>query len=109
MAANDLMSLTLAEAAKMIKARQVSPVELTQASLERIQGLSNKLNSFITVIGDRALAAARTAEKEIADGDYRSPLHGVPYSVKDIYATRGIRTTNGSISVEGPLQNEVEA
>jgi len=91
-----LMSLTLAEAAKMVKARQVSPVELTRASLDRIQGLGEKLNSFITVIGDRALAAARRAEKEIADGDYRGPLHGVPYAVKDIYATRGIRTTNGS-------------
>ena len=96
MATKELMSLTLAEAANMVKTRQVSPVELTQASLERIEGQGKKLNSFITVTGDRALAAARTAEKEIADGDYRGPLHGVPYAVKDIYATRGIRTTNGS-------------
>ena len=92
----DLTSLTLADAAKAIESRKLSPVELTQAILHRIDALNPKLNSFLTVLGDRALATAQQAEKEISQGNYRGPLHGVPYAVKDIYATRGIRTTNGS-------------
>ncbi len=95
MSAN-LTSLTLADAAKAIGARKLSPVELTQAVLHRIDALNPKLNAFLTVLGDRALATARQAEQEISQGNYRSPLHGIPYAVKDIYSTRGTRTTNGS-------------
>ena len=92
----DLTSLTLTDAAKAIGSHKLSPVELTQAVLHRIDALNPKLNAFLTVIGDRALATAQQAEQEISQGNYRGPLHGIPYAVKDIYATRGIRTTNGS-------------
>ena len=96
MSVPDLMSLTLADAARLIKSRRVSPVELTQASLERIQLLEPKVNAFITVCHDQALTAARKAENEINSGKYRGPLHGIPYAVKDIYASKGIRSTRGS-------------
>ena len=86
----------MADAAKAIESHKLSPVELTQAILHRIDALNPKLNSFLTVLGDRALATAQQAEREISQGNYRGPLHGVPYAVKDIYSTRGIRTTNGS-------------
>ena len=92
----DLTSITLAQAAELIKNRKVSPVELVQASLDCIDRLDKKLNSFLTVCHDEALAAARQAEQEIGRGSYRGPFHGIPYAVKDIYATKGIRTTNGS-------------
>ncbi len=96
MAIQEIMLMTLAEAARSIKARKISPVELTQASLERIESLEPKINAFITVTGDQALSAARKAEKEITSGKYRGPLHGIPYAVKDIYASKGIRSTSGS-------------
>lgn len=92
----ELMSMSLAEAAREIKARKISPVELVRASLSRIDQLNNKVNAFITVCHDQALAVARQAENEIASGNYRGPMHGIPYSVKDVFATKGIRTTRGS-------------
>jgi aspartyl-tRNA(Asn)/glutamyl-tRNA(Gln) amidotransferase subunit A len=84
------------ELAQLIKTKQVSPVEVVTAYLDRIDALNPKVNAFITVTRDRALADAREAEKEIAAGRYRGPLHGLPYAPKDILATKGIRTTNGS-------------
>ncbi len=85
-----------AEQAALIKAKKISPVELTNAYLARIEALNPKLNAFITVTPEQARAAAATAEQEIVRGRYRGPLHGIPYAPKDILATRGIRTTNGS-------------
>ncbi len=96
MPASDLTSLTLAQAAGSIEARKISPVELAQACLDRIDALDPKLNSFLTVCHDLALNAAKKAESEISAGGYRGPFHGIPYAVKDIYATKGIRTTCGS-------------
>jgi aspartyl-tRNA(Asn)/glutamyl-tRNA(Gln) amidotransferase subunit A len=87
---------SIAEVAPLIAARKVSPVELVRAHLDRIDALDSKLFSFITVLPDRALAQAREAEREIMAGRYRGPLHGVPYSLKDNYYTRGIRTTAAS-------------
>lgn len=84
------------ELAALIKKRQVSSVEITQAHLNRISALNGKVNAFITVTSDVALERARQADKEIATGKYRGPLHGLPYAPKDILATKGIRTTNGS-------------
>jgi aspartyl-tRNA(Asn)/glutamyl-tRNA(Gln) amidotransferase subunit A len=84
------------ELAALIKSREVSPVDLVRAYLDRIEALNPGLNAFITVTADQALGRAREAEKEIAAGKYRGPLHGVPYAPKDILATKGIRTTNGS-------------
>ncbi|HKG26354.1 MAG TPA: amidase [Thermomicrobiales bacterium] len=96
MTADDLCAMTLSEAARLIERRDVSPVALTEAALDRIARCEPQLNAFITVMADDALAAARTAEAEIARGDYRGPLHGVPISLKDLLLTRGVRTTAGS-------------
>jgi aspartyl-tRNA(Asn)/glutamyl-tRNA(Gln) amidotransferase subunit A len=87
---------TLASLAGAIRARKISPVEITRSCLERIATLDPRLNAFVTVTADRALADATRAEREIGRGRWRGPLHGVPIAVKDIFATRGIRTTCGS-------------
>ncbi len=87
---------TVGELAPLLKARKVSPVEVTRAYLARIEAANPRVNAYLTVTGERALAAARQAEQEIVRGRYRGPLHGVPYAVKDLIATKGVRTTNGS-------------
>ena len=92
----DLHFLTITEAARLIESWKLSPVELTQALLQRIEALDPQLNAFITLTADRALDDARMAEQEIAGGNYRGPLHGVPFGLKDIYCTKGIRTTGHS-------------
>jgi aspartyl-tRNA(Asn)/glutamyl-tRNA(Gln) amidotransferase subunit A len=89
----DLPYLSLAEASALIEARRLSPVELTQAILDRIDRLDARVGAFITVTRDPALAAARQAEQEIVRGQYRGPLHGIPFGVKDTHYTKGIRTT----------------
>ncbi len=86
----------LYEVSTLIRQRALSPVEVTDAALRRIDELNPVLNAYITVLADDARAAAEVAEREMASGRYRGPLHGVPVSVKDIYWTRGIRTTAGS-------------
>ena len=92
----DLDGLTIAKASRLIRARKLSPLELTRATLARIARLQPKLNAFITVTADLAIEQARRAEAEVLVGDWRGPLHGVPISLKDLYATKGIRTTAGS-------------
>jgi aspartyl-tRNA(Asn)/glutamyl-tRNA(Gln) amidotransferase subunit A len=87
---------SIAALAPQIERRAVSPTELTQATLERIERLNPKLNAFLTVTAEQALEQARGAEAEIAAGNYRGPLHGIPISLKDLYLTKGIRTTGGS-------------
>ena len=77
--------LSLSEAANLIAKREVSPVELTQAMLDRISALDSKLHSYYTVFSAEALAAAREAEAQVRSGNYRGPLHGMPLAVKDIY------------------------
>ena len=96
MPANDLHYLTISEAATLIETKQLSPVELVAAHLERIEQTDERLNSFITLLADEATAAAKDAETEIRNGDYRSPLHGIPIGLKDLYYTKGIRTAVGS-------------
>ena len=88
--------LTIAEAGALVAKRELSPVELVQSRLTRIEQLDGKLNSFIRVLGDEALAAARSAEAEIIAGRLRGPLHGVPIGLKDIYETKGVPTTGHS-------------
>lgn len=90
---SDLSFLTIAEAAKLIEARQLSPVELTTSLVQRIERENPKLDAFVTLTAEHALAQAQVAEAEIANGDYRGPLHGIPFGLKDIYATAGILTT----------------
>jgi aspartyl-tRNA(Asn)/glutamyl-tRNA(Gln) amidotransferase subunit A len=96
MTADELCCLSLEDVAARIAAKDVSPVEVTEAVLARIERLNPKLNAFITVSADRARAQARAAEREIAAGTYRGVLHGVPVAVKDLFATKGVRTTAGS-------------
>ncbi len=92
----DLTRLTVAEAAPLIRERRLSPVELTDACLARIESVEPKINAFITLTADKARAAARTAAEDIARGDYIGPLHGIPLALKDLFATAGVLTTAGS-------------
>ena len=92
-----LLDLTISELAPRIASREVSPVEVTEAALARADRLQPKLNSFITLLHERALSRARELESELASGKYRGPLHGIPIGIKDNIATRGIRTTVGSL------------
>ena len=92
----ELPFLTASQLSKLIETKEVSPVEATEAYLDRIQEVDSKLNSYVTVTGEQALEAARQAEQEIAQGKHRGPLHGVPVAVKDQFNTAGIRTTGGS-------------
>ncbi len=92
----DLQDMTLAEAARRIEAREVSPVELTQAYLDRIDRLDPELNTFVTLTRARALEDAAKAEADLAAGRYLGALHGIPVSIKDNLATAGVRTTAGS-------------
>ena len=96
MADADIVFKSGTELASLIKTRQLSSVELVRAYLARIDALNPKLNAFITITSEEAIARARQADKEIAAGRYRGPLHGLPYAPKDILATKGLRTTNGS-------------
>jgi aspartyl-tRNA(Asn)/glutamyl-tRNA(Gln) amidotransferase subunit A len=84
---------TIAEAARLIAARQLSPVELTQACLERVHQLDPQLHAFVHLTEERALAEARAAEAAIIGGQGRGPLHGIPIGLKDIVDTKGIPTT----------------
>ena len=93
---DDLCFLSIAELGSLMRARTVSPIEVTEAHLARIERLNPALNAFVTVMGAQAREAARRAEAELAAGRWRGPLHGVPIGVKDIFDTAGVRTTNGS-------------
>ena len=88
--------MTIVEAARQLRTRKISSVELTRASLDRIAKLDGKLNAFITVMEESALAQARKADKELTGRKDRGPLHGIPVAVKDIFSTKGVRTTGGS-------------
>ena len=88
--------LTAAQLSRLIQDKEVSPVEATEAYLERIDRVDSKLNSYITVCRDEALRSAREAERAIAAGRYLGALHGVPLAVKDQFYTNGILTTGGS-------------
>jgi aspartyl-tRNA(Asn)/glutamyl-tRNA(Gln) amidotransferase subunit A len=92
----DLTTMNLADVAALIRQKQVSPVELTEQCLARINSLNPTLNAFITVTANAALIAAEQAESEVMKGEYRGPLHGVPVALKDLVYTAGVRTTCGS-------------
>lgn len=88
--------LTISEASQLLRDGELSPVELTEACLAQIEKLNPTLNAFITVTHEEALDAARTAEAEIEQGQWRGPLHGIPIGLKDIFDTAWTRTTCGS-------------
>ena len=94
---SDIPFISVAELARLIETRQVSPVEATEAYLDRIDSLDSKFNSYVTVCRTEALHAAEQAERAIAQGHYLGPMHGIPVAVKDQFWTKGIRTTAGSL------------
>lgn len=98
----DLCYQSVTELAAQIRRRKLSPVELTQAYLDRIRRYAGDMNAFVTVTDDLALEQARTAEREVMHGRYRGPLHGIPYGAKDLLATAGTATTWGA----APTKNQ---
>ncbi len=92
----DLTTLSIGKLASLFQEKKVSPVEVTKAFLERIAHLNKSVNAYITVIADQALLAAENAEKAMMAGTYYGPLHGIPFAVKDIFETKGIKTTCAS-------------
>ena len=91
-----LYFLTIHQAGELMRKGELSPVELTRACLDRIADTDDRLHSFILLLEDDALEQARVAESEMLRGDYRGPMHGIPFALKDLYDTAGIRTTSGS-------------
>ena len=91
-----MLELSIAEASELVRRKEISPVDLTNACLARIEQLNPTLNAFITVMHDSALAQAREAEDEIQAGEWRGPLHGIPIGLKDLIDTAGTKTTCGS-------------
>jgi aspartyl-tRNA(Asn)/glutamyl-tRNA(Gln) amidotransferase subunit A len=91
-----MTELSIAEAADLLRRKQISPVDLTKSCLSRIEQLNPTLNAFITVMHDSALAEAHKAEDEINAGNWHGPLHGIPIGLKDLIDTAGVKTTCGS-------------
>ena len=91
---------TIADLAPRVRRREISPVEITHACLERIERKNSALNAFITVMTESAMAEARAAEGEILRGEWRGPLHGIPIALKDLIDTTGVRTTAASALYE---------
>ncbi len=106
MDSTEIPFLPATELSALIRSGDVSPVEAAEAYLDRIGQIDGKLNSYITVCRDEALAEAQQAEKEIAAGNYRGPMHGLPVAVKDQFYTKGIRTTGGSAILKDLVSNE---
>jgi aspartyl-tRNA(Asn)/glutamyl-tRNA(Gln) amidotransferase subunit A len=96
MDSTEICFLSAGQLARLIQKKELSPVEAIKAHLSRIEALEPKLNSFITLLPDQAMAAARKAEEEIQAGRYLGPLHGIPFGLKDLYYVKGIRNTSGS-------------
>ena len=97
MPSTELHYLTIEEASQLIHNRELSSVELTQAHIDRIDALNDTLHAFLTPTPDHALQQAQNADRELADGNSRGPLHGIPIALKDLCDTKGIRTTYGSL------------
>lgn len=96
MKSTELCFLTISELSNLIKKKEVSPVEVMNCFLERINRLDSKINAYITLLESESIKNSQKAEKTILSGNYFSPLHGIPIAVKDLLMTRGIRTTAGS-------------
>jgi len=96
MNSEEICYLSAGQLGRLMKKKELSPVEVIKAHLSRIESLEPKLNSFITLLADQARTAALQAEKEIQQGKYRGPLHGIPLGLKDLYYVKGIRNTAGT-------------
>src|SRR5262245_65991748 len=92
----DILELSLSDLSRLIAARELASAETVRAALTRLELLQDKLNAFITVLPEQALAEAKKADEEIARGHHRGPLHGVPVSIKDMFEMAGVLTTGGS-------------
>jgi aspartyl-tRNA(Asn)/glutamyl-tRNA(Gln) amidotransferase subunit A len=103
MADSDYMFMPVRELAAHLKARRITSVKLTSIALDRLEKLGPTLNAVVTVMRDSALREARQADAELAKGKVRGPLHGIPYGVKDLLATKGVPTTWGA----EPYRNQV--
>src|SRR3712207_8119683 len=88
--------LSLAQASEKIRTRELSPLELTRSCLDRLHAVEPEIKAFAFVSEESALAEAAAATEEIAGGNYRGPLHGIPIGVKDLYDTAGVPTTSSS-------------
>lgn len=106
MSPDDLCYMPAADLAALIRTKKVSPVEVMQALLTRVDRLQPRLNCFITVCADRAMAEAKQAEAAVMSGAPLGPLHGVPFSAKDLVNTEGVRTTFGSFAFENNVPTQ---
>ncbi len=106
MISDDILFASVRAQGEAIRARKLSPVALTEAYLNRLETIGPKLGAVVTVTRQLALSQAHAAEKEIAAGHYRGPLHGIPYGAKDAFATRGIRTTWGTAPYKDRIADE---
>jgi len=106
MGTDELALMSATDLAAAIRARRVSPVEAVEAVLRRIERVNPTLNAYCTVVAESAREAARAAEAAVVRGDALGPLHGVPFSVKDLVITRGVRTTFGSRIFEQNVPRE---
>ena len=102
----ELYYLSIDEASQLLRKGELSPVELIQAYLDRIQDKDATLHAYITVLHDEALSAARKAEGEMRAGSYRGSLHGIPIALKDLVDTRGVLTTGGSAALKDRVPTE---
>lgn len=93
---SDFLEADLTDLSWLISTRELSSTEVVTAALKRLRSLEPKLNAFITVLDEQACAAAKAADDEIAHGRHRGPLHGIPITIKDMFATSGVRTTGAS-------------
>ena len=92
----EICYMSAGDLSKLVGSKEISPVEVIEAHLSRIDATEPVLNSFITLLADESRIAARQAEKDIQAGRYKGPLHGIPVGLKDLYNTAGVRTTSGS-------------
>ena len=93
---SELPFLSAGDLSRLIQSKEVSPVEATEAYLDRIGSLDHRFNSYLTVMREQALADAQQAEEDIASGQHKGPMHGVPVAVKDQFWSKGVRSTGGS-------------
>jgi len=96
----DLPFHTISEVSDLIKKKEISPVDLTEAVIRRIEEVDTRVNSYITTLKDEAIRSAKEAEELISSGKYKGPLHGVPIGLKDIFCMKGVKTTCGSKILE---------